>query len=122
MRQHAVGRHLRLSALLFLIGMTQACLRANAPGGMLLFGGGQKAGGRSAAVDIYDTATGRWSNATLTVRARPWAPDPEPEKSLGVSKARDDILSYLLVRVGTVSARYEFYPQCELSFKTQKES
>ena len=35
-------------------------------GGQVIFAGGQ-IGGRTNAVDIYDTATQKWSNATLTV-------------------------------------------------------
>jgi N-acetylneuraminic acid mutarotase len=36
-------------------------------GGKVLIAGGQPGGGRSDAVDIFDSATQKWSNATLTV-------------------------------------------------------
>jgi len=35
-------------------------------GGMLIWAGGQVGGGRASAVDILDSATGKWSNATLS--------------------------------------------------------
>ena len=47
--------------------LTDAAGTAVGCGGYLIFAGGQVGGGRSAAVDLYEVATGRWSNATLTV-------------------------------------------------------
>lgn len=36
-------------------------------GGKLIFAGGQIAGGRSKAVDIFDVSSGKWTNSTLSV-------------------------------------------------------